>query len=909
MASRKDEAVGFGGTGASNWSEPTKSSSMGFQNFIPDEVELENSVQEAVWHPDEDPVDMPEDEPVQYGKDEITSDEESGIMDAGDIYAQEIGLDTAETSEENEEDPEGFESVKDGMEWITKSLEKQDYQGAINKAVQLQELHPDDNRWSIYADKMREHLANLEKKDQEASQDISANSANPEFAPQPEEESEDTASEIERLAKAAENARIARSITPKRKRGRKAGQKDKRPGSRRMIKGFNVVPITDDDLIKMGLNIEQDPWAKAGDASDAELARIEGTKLYSDAELAGFDIDALEKKQADAPKRSEYLRRGMDPNIVGWKPNPNRENQHARWPDVSSREVWDPIKTGFVRDEKGNPLTNRERAALSRHYRNELLAKAKQDKLDAARSDFESKSQPKSRFTRPEAGKMTMLTTGEDQAVDSEAIEHWYPGAMAALAGTKINPDKGTFVMVDDEISRPKDIPEIDPDHEKFDADKFFGYHYKLGAFVDMADIRNLHKQKYKENFPRGPALVFIPTSSEKSHWYWDSSDMGQASDDEDLAKSGKWVKLGNLRDRKIKQENEEERRIRSEREKKEKEDKINQLIRWWETKQVGSDAAEQETSRWDDDFADFDTNTTKEPTPEEMATGEWIPREIKDKEGNVIATRWFNAETDTPYDYKRGLNPWEFRKLTSPTGKGFFSQEPVAAKRRIWKKPEEIAALRTAKARAQAGLNEEIEMDIKSFFMFEAHGENAVIRPDKMPDERPDTDPDGQLGFQGGEPNDEPTFQPAVPFDDPSSSQDEEHGGFSEQGSGVETFPDPSGGTLTAPEGVFQAGDLSGGEEEDSFGPMVNPIENGPDDNEQGEPMPGGPDDPEVGGVVGDPGFGREEDDNARMPQTGEPDPSNRMNPQMPGYEYQEFGGQRGRQPSPEKKQRRGNW
>lgn len=107
MPARKDEAVGVGGTGASNWSEPMKSSTMGLEDFIPEAVrpwEITHGAIEADKYArerGEDGADVPlpreeTDDPLEMGlEDPETADpnepapvgtpEERGLIDPEEV--------------------------------------------------------------------------------------------------------------------------------------------------------------------------------------------------------------------------------------------------------------------------------------------------------------------------------------------------------------------------------------------------------------------------------------------------------------------------------------------------------------------------------------------------------------------------------------------------------------------------------------------------------------------------------------------------------------------------------------------------------------------------------------------------------------------------------------------------------
>lgn len=197
--------------------------------------------------------------------------------------------------------------------------------------------------------------------------------------------------------------------------------------------------------------------------------------------------------------------------------------------------------------------------------------------------------------------------------------------------------------------------------------------------------------------------------------------------------------------------------------------------------------------------------------------------------------------------------------------------------------------------------IKEQIKMRVAEFFINEAHGERA----ERKGHGRSNRESSKQQKQYGSRPVPSKAMGPqGSDWEDPTSSKSDPNqiggesmgpvsfGGDEGFGDGGDEEGFGGGTTMDVPQGVFQ--DDSGPE---GFGDMDQVS-----DEEGGEPMPGGPEDPEMTEMPGvDPsqagmqgaGFEQESTDgDPGFGQTGEPNPGNKIIPQMPEYEGSDIQG-----------------
>jgi hypothetical protein len=330
------EAVGAGGTGASNWSEPTKSSSMGFQDFIPDDVPEEGFVNEAVDDDEEkDPdeyeqphrvVDIGDisDQPRtrRRGAEGEEIPEPEIVLDKPDI----LGLDSPDESFEGNEIELQY---KEWRELIAEAIEDEDYHKALKiaqEASQDEDLGPDFcAKFSKWANQISQIVQVIKASDEEAAQQPL--SANPEY-----EKSEPVIPRVTLgdIQKAAEKTKLARSTTLPRKPGVKKGQKLTRIPK---VKDLVLQKVNDDDLSSL-ISKYLTPEEIAAQAvpespsyrelQNMEAASGEEIRRYTDDELKGLDVQKILDKEKKARKRvNTETRPGQSDEMLGFRPDPN----------------------------------------------------------------------------------------------------------------------------------------------------------------------------------------------------------------------------------------------------------------------------------------------------------------------------------------------------------------------------------------------------------------------------------------------------------------------------------------------------------------------------------------------------------------------------------------------------------
>lgn len=754
-ASRKDEAVGVGGTGASEWSEPTKESNMDLRDFIPE------ARGPGVPDDEDDPILQPE--------------PEESILDADiDPDAAADALAAA-----------GYSELTGG---------------------------PDE-------DEIEQKVSSISTRD-----------------------------ELEDLIAAAEIQRAAGHIAAKRRRGRPKGRSDNFP--RNMLKNLSIPKVTDRDLQSIpsideftGDEIIGDLDQSAGDASLDRIARQQVGSGETDAArslkpLRSYEIQHLLQKQAAAAKRSrspsQFHPYGpVSPEVYGMRPDPNAGS--AEWPDYNrpvnydrfGREItFDPSKRGFVPDETGPGLSPDEQAYLNKYYYDEW--KRDQDERENELKLMALKK-PVDRGPLPPAGKYVSLK-------NTSEMDRVFPTAWEKFSRSGHDPRAGSFVLVDADFKKPSLPDGVDPERPDWNSKPWQQYWYRLGMYLDSERLR-------KAGHDTG--LFFLPRNPAGSHLWFDplADDYDTPEGDDQFVDSGGWVSLGPVHERQVQVADEQPKKDEPKKQRSHvTEDDLDDLIRYFS----------QDTGVDPDKYDVQDVEQQVGPTPPEEDLENY---EVVDFPGGE--KRYFDKRRKRFWGHRPGIPKSSFNRLTSPGGMEQFRQRrenPV----------EDLNDLR-----------EQIEMELFNFFnLNEAHGENAekLGHDVPYPDNRPEMDPTGMDGFEGGMPEDEMSFR-GPNLEDPTSSRDNPlH----------DDLPNAQGGSLDAPPGVFQ-----GGEMDDGFGAMEEPYEDTDTMGMEGDdPMPGSPDDEEVAGAVGDPGFGAEEDDWGRTHQTGEGGPEHRTNVRFPEYE-----------------------